>query len=91
MKKCLSIFMIVILLTLAVISFVVLPDTVITQFSIGGSNVTTIPKWAAVLLPTLVGVIGGVIQLVNKENAKKGVLLTGIGKLLFFLELMVNH
>lgn len=90
MKKYLSILMVVVLIVLAVISFVVLPDPVITQFSIGNSDVTTMPKLPALFLPTLLGIVGGFMVLKDKEKPKNGLLLTGVGILIFVITLIVN-
>lgn len=90
MKKSLSIIIIIAVVVLAVISFVVLPDSVITQISIGDSGVTRMPKLAALLIPTFFGLAGGFMTLEDKGNGKKGLLLGTVGILIFIITLVVN-
>lgn len=78
---------------LGAVSFFVLPDTVVTQFSAGGSGVTTMPKLVAVLLPLALGVGGSLASLLSKGEGKdkgKPLLIACIGIVVFVLMLIVN-
>ena len=46
-------------IALTVISFIVLPNNVVTQFSIGGGGVTTTPKILAVAISAVIAIGGG--------------------------------
>ena len=92
-KKVLSILLIIVSVALAIISFVLLPDTVVIQFSAGSSNVTTAPKFLAVLLPTALGISGAIAAIASKESETsrgKALLVSGVGILVFVIMLIVN-
>lgn len=75
---------------LAIVSFVLLPDTVITQLSFGGSAATTMPKLVAIGLPTLFSVGGAAAYLAGQNDNKKSLLVSGVGILIFVIMLIVN-
>lgn len=92
-KKIVSIIIIAVSAALAVVSFILLPDTVIIQFSAGSSNVTTAPKALAVMIPTVLGIGGAAVFLALKGDqttAGKALLISGVGLLVFVILLIVN-
>ena len=89
-KKLASIAMLIVVAVLAVISFFVLPDTVVTQFSISSSRVTTMPKLSAIAFPALIGIVGTVVQLSEKENKHKGIIVSAAAILVLVIMLCVN-
>lgn len=89
-KKALSILIIAVAAALTVVSFIFLPDTVVTQLSIGGSGTSTMPKLLAVLLPAALGIGGGVAQLLDRDGKNKGLVVSLVGLLVFAIMLIVN-
>ncbi len=95
MKKQKIVALIFLMLTgvLAIVSIIVLPDTVITQFSPGTSNVSTQPKWLAILLPTAIGAGFSLMSLgSNAEGTSnyKCLFASGVGVAVFVIMLFVN-
>lgn len=88
--KILAIALLVVSVALGVASYLLLPDTVTTQLSIGGSSATTMPKILAVLLPTALGAGGAIAHLAQKEPTKKPLLVSAVGILVFVIMLAVN-
>jgi FtsH-binding integral membrane protein len=89
--KLLPIVLMIVSIALAVISFILLPDTVITQFS--SSNPTTLAKPLAVAIPAAVGVIPSLLCLLGKADEKKTnsyLILSGVGIVVFIIMLIVN-
>ena len=78
---------------LAVISFILLPQTVIVQFSTGGSGVTTMPKLFAIALPLALGAGGAAFGLAAKGDEKmkqKCLIVSLVGIAVFVIMLVVN-
>lgn len=90
------IFVIIVLavsVVLAVVSFIILPDTVITQFSVGSSNVTTMPKLVGIAIPFGLSAGGALVSLFAKGNdntRKKSMVVSAIGLLVFVILIVVN-
>ena len=92
-QKLIPIILIIVSAALAVISYIVLPETVIVQISVGGSPATTMPKLIAVLLPFALGAGGAVSGLSDAGEAKsqrKWLIISGVGILVFAVMLIVN-
>lgn len=90
LNKLISIAIIFLTIVLAVISFFVLPDTVITQVG-GSSGASTMPKETALLIPTALGLLGGGAGLLNKSDKMgKETLIGAVGILVFILMLIFN-
>jgi cytochrome bd-type quinol oxidase subunit 2 len=89
-SKILPIVLLVATVVLAVVSFLLLPDTVITQ--IGGNRNSTMSRPMAVLLPSLLGVIPSLLVLFGKEDERRKtyLILSGAGVLVFIVMLLVN-
>ena len=90
--KLFSIILLAATVILAVVSFLLLPETVVTQLSFGGDP-TTMPKIAAVALPSLLGAGGAVAGLAAKgddKTRKKCLLVSAVGILIFAVMLLVN-
>ncbi len=74
-QKIIAVALLIALTALAVVSFVLLPDTVITQLSFGGGAATTMPKIAAVAVPYVVGAVLALICLFGSEPGRKNTYL----------------
>lgn len=94
-KYLLPSLLILITITLAILSFIILPDQVITQFGFGGSDSNTVvSKPLAIIIPTLIGLGGSIPLLFKKENEElniKSIILPLVGILVFILMLIVNR
>ena len=90
--KIIAIAVLIVTVVLTGVSFFLLPDTVVTQFSVGQGNVTTMPKLFAVALPFALGVGGAVVSLTAKNSAQKNkpLLVSAVGVVLFIIMLAVN-
>lgn len=78
---------------LAIASFIILPDSVVIQFSLGTGGNTSVPKLFAILIPTVLGVGGAVSSyaLLQKGNeAGKSLLVSTVGIVLFITMIIVN-
>lgn len=95
MKKqsVLAFLLITISVTLAVISYFVLPEDVITQFSLNSTGTTTSPKLLAIALPFALGAGAATVSLFVRDNNRTKVrcfIISGLGIILFALMLFVN-
>ena len=95
MKKFtfLAVSFIILSIILATISFFLLPEVVITQFSLNNDGVTTMPKWMAIALPFALGIGGAVISLYIKEDKRtksKYLIVSGVGVVIFIIMLIAN-
>ncbi len=70
-KKLIPIILIVFTIIMAAISYIILPDTVVVQITMGGKNGTTMPKLIAILLPASIGLVGGGLLLTVKEKTAR--------------------
>lgn len=87
--KIILYILIILSVVLAIISYIFLPDIVITQISINSSNVSTMPKILAILIPfglSLGGAIGGLKGL----DLKKSLILSIVGIIIYIIMLIVN-
>lgn len=90
-KNIIAVIMALLALSLAVISFFLLPDTVTVQIGADGQPSNTMPKEPATLLFTLISLAGTVITLKGKDgDVKKGYLLSGAGIVLMIITLAFN-
>ena len=95
MKKntLISIVFIAVSVGLAVLSFIILPETVIMQISAGSGDNSTAPKVLAILLPTALGIGGAVFNMLLKNNEKangKCLVVSAVGIILFIVMIIVN-
>jgi hypothetical protein len=92
MTKKIAIILVVMSFILAVISFIVLPSSVITQFSLGSENVTKMPKVAAIAIPFLLGTVGGLLSFFSKnyQTKNKTLIISAVGILIFIFMIAVN-
>ncbi|MDD4396998.1 MAG: hypothetical protein PHT39_05430, partial [Sphaerochaetaceae bacterium] len=74
---------------LAVVSYLLLPETVVTQISSGGSS-TTMPKIMALLIPSIIGIGGSAFCLLQKGDSKKPLVISAVGVCVFAIMLFVN-
>lgn len=79
-------------IVLAIVSFSMLPSSVIIQFSMNEAGTTTAPKLIAILLPFTLSIGGALSVFLTKDEGagKKGILVSAIGILLFVVMLVVN-
>lgn len=89
-KVPLAIAFIAAAIALTVVSLILLPDTVVTQLSLGGSGATTMPKPLAVALPALLTFGGSVAYLLGKKDNAKTLLVSVVGIVVFAIMLFVN-
>lgn len=90
-EKLLPVLARLVTVALAAASRVLLPETVITQFSLNEAGVTTMPRPAAVALPTILGMGGGCWQLSGRDGRGRGLLLSGAAAVVFVVMLAVNR
>lgn len=89
-KTVIPVILLVANIALAVVSYFLLPETVVTQLSFGG-NATTMAKLPAIAIPCLLGVGGAIWALVAKyEVNKKHYIISGVGIFVFLVMLAVN-
>lgn len=92
-RKLISVILIAASVVAAVISFIVLPQTVMIQFSVGEGANTTAPKALAVLIPTLLGIGGGVFGILTRADDKtyrKSIFVSAIGIVVFIIMIAAN-
>ncbi len=91
-QKIIFIVLLAVNLILTIISYIVLPETVITQ--VGTSSPTTMNKLYAVLIPAAIGIGGSIYGLAGNTEDKnaiaKKLILAGIGPVIFVIMLVVN-
>lgn len=92
-RNTVPILLIAATIVFAIISFFVLPESVIIQFSVGSSGNTSVPKLVAILIPSVLGIGGAISVLLSKgkegSNGKSALVsLVGIG--LFIVMIAVN-
>lgn len=89
-NKLLPIILLVATGVLALVSLLLLPETVVTQFSVGSSDVSTMPKLLAVLLPTALAGGGAAASLLDRGGSAKPLVVSAVGILVFVIMLAVN-
>ena len=92
-KKNISAAVLIVLsVILAAVSYMILPPSVITQFSPGLTNVTEMPKLAAIAIPFSLGIVGGVLSLLSKDGKTKSktLLISAVGIAVFVIIIVVN-
>ncbi|MDO5559793.1 MAG: hypothetical protein Q4F95_09380 [Oscillospiraceae bacterium] len=90
-QKIIATGLLITTILLLIVSCLILPDTVITQFSIGKSSPTTMPKWIAVLIPTVFGAGSSVYALLNKKEDRKSLIISAVGIAIFIIMMIVNR
>ncbi|MHC1696147.1 MAG: DUF2627 family protein [Eubacteriales bacterium] len=81
-NKIIAISIIIISLTLAVLGYIILPDTLVMQITSSGESGTTLPKAVGLILPLLLSVVFAVLFYVKQDN-KKHLLTALIGLLIY--------
>lgn len=89
-NRIIAIILIVLAITLAVVSYLLLPATVATQISITGEAANKFPKLIAILIPTAFSLGGGIGCLVSKDDIRKPVVISLIGIGIFIIMLVTN-
>ena len=92
-KNIIAVILLVASFALAVVSWLVLPQIVVTQISIGGSSTTTMPKIIAILIPFTLsaGAAGGALLAKENDEAKnKSLIVSAVGIVVFIIMLAVN-
>ena len=92
-KTTLPILLLAASIVLAILSFFILPESVVIQFSVGSSGNTAVPRFVGILIPFALGAGGAVSELLPKENAaskNKGLLVSLVGIALFLIMIAVN-
>lgn len=92
-QKKWAIALIVISVVLTVVSYFVLPETVIIQIAMNANGNATLTKPVAILMPAVLSIAGAVFSLlsVQKGNkAPKGILISVVGVAIFAAMIVVN-
>lgn len=92
-RNVIPITLIVASIILAVVSYVILPQNVMIQFSVGSSGNTYVPKIVAILLALLLGVGGAIAEIIMKEDVRakrKCLVVSIVGVFVFIFTLVVN-
>lgn len=87
-RNVIPITLIVASIILAVVSYVILPQNVMIQFSVGSSGNTYVPKIVAILLALLLGVGGAIAEIIMKEDVRakrKCLVVSIVGVFVFIL------
>lgn len=90
-KKMLSIGCGVLGLILAIVSMIVLPDTVGVQIGLDGNISNTMPKFLAVLVPFGLTLAGAFMSYKNEENTSKGLIISVVGIIVMVMTIIVNR
>lgn len=80
-------------LLLAILSLFLLPDTVIVQFTPGSTEVTTMPRLAAIAIPSALGIggaVGGLLLRPDESRVRKSLFVSAVGAAVFVIMLIVN-
>lgn len=92
-KYLIPIILIIITAIMTVVSFIVLPETVIIQFSFGLGANTTVTRLLAILIPFVIGTGGAVLSIILGANDKtriKCYFVSAVGILIFLILITVN-
>lgn len=90
-KQIVAIAVIVIALALAIVGYIVLPDTLVMQVTVSGDAGTTMPKLLGLGIPTLISVGAALYFLLNKNNESNKVLFVSfVGIFAFILTFVFN-
>jgi uncharacterized membrane protein len=90
-KQILAIAVIVIALALAIVGYIVLPDTLVMQVTATGAAGTTMPKLLGLAIPTLISVGAALYFLLNKKTENNEVLIISfVGIFAFILTFVFN-
>lgn len=90
-EKLIGIILIVISITLAVLGYMMLPDTVVVQIGLDGKPGNTLPKLLAVLLPLGISLISTGLYMFSKtSNRTKNLIFAVIGILMAVFGFIVN-
>lgn len=90
-KKLPAIAILALSAALAVTGWLILPDTVIIQFTVTGNGIRTAPKLVGIALPLLLGLVGGVRVLAKDDkDSYKYLAVGGLGVLIGVLSLLFN-
>ena len=87
-EKIIGIIFIALALIMSVAGYAILPDTVLIQVVVDGHTPNTLPKLAAVLIPTLIVVFG--VATVWRTRDNRSYLVPVIGILVFILTFVFN-
>lgn len=92
-KNIVAVILLIASAVLAVVSWLVLPQTVVTQISIGGSGTSSMPKIVAIAFPFTLsaGAAGGALLAKENDEAKnKSLIVSAVGIVIFIIMLAVN-
>jgi hypothetical protein len=87
-KLLLAIGIILLSLVLAVIGWIVLPDTLVLQVTMSGAAGTTLPKPAGLAIPLLVSSVFAVLYYLRED--KKNLLISVIGLAIYIPTFLMN-
>lgn len=90
-KKLISIGCAVLGVVLAMVSMMILPDTVGVQIGFDGNISNTMPKFLAVLIPLGLTLTGSFMSYKNNDNNAKGLIISVVGIIVMVMTLIVNR
>ncbi len=91
MKKKINIGLIAVAVVLSVVSWFLLPDTVVVQIGVDGQASNTMPKVFAVIVPLVISVIGSAMNLNDDTRQNyRGYVLSIVGIAVMVFSLIVN-
>ena len=91
-NKIIPFFLFCLSIAFAIVSYVLLPNEVITQITLSGSHYRTMPKLVAIMIPFLLsgGFSIAAAVLHDETKNKKYLLVSFIGILVYIVMLVVN-
>lgn len=90
-RKLIAIGISVIAIVMAIVGYIILPDTIGIQIGMDGSVSNTAPKLAGIALPFLLCIGGSLAYLFEGETKrKKNLLIAVVGLVVFALTFIVN-
>ena len=91
MKKKINIGLIAVAVVLSVVSWFLLPDTVVVQIGVDGQASNTMPKVFAVIVPLVISVIGSAMNLNDDTRQNyRGYVLSIVAIAVMVFSLIVN-
>ncbi len=88
-KKYVIILLAVVSITLFLLDYFVLPDTVVIQVGFDGNPTNTVPKVIASFIPVILEVVG-IVTFKNGEDIKKGLIMCAIGYAAAIITIFMN-
>ncbi len=89
-NRTIAIALLILSCIMCAVSFILLPDTVVTQVSLSSSDAATLPKLFAIAIPTLFSAGGSLYSIFSKDTSNKPLIISAVGIAVFIIMLAVN-